>query len=90
MSIELKKETREAAADSIKKYFDLHLTEEMAEPITTLQADALLRFFLEEIAPCVYNQAVTETQEKLQERVMEIDHYVYAEEFTYWNKRKKK
>ncbi len=90
MPIELKKEAREAATDSIKKYFDRHLTEEMAEPITILQADSLLNFFLEEIGPCVYNKAVTDTQEKLQERVMEIDHYVYAEEFTYWKKHKKK
>ena len=51
MPIELKKEAREAATDSIKKYFDRHLTEEMAEPITILQADSLLNFFLEEIGP---------------------------------------
>ena len=82
MTIELSKDTRNQAIDSIERYFH----ENMEENIGNIAAGALLGFFLEEIAPIVYNKAVADVQERLQARVMEIDIEVHEDEFQYWRK----
>ena len=51
-----------------------------------IAAGALLGFFLEEIGPVVYNRAVAEVQERLAQRVAEIDIEVHEDEFSYWAK----
>lgn len=86
MTIELNKEARALAVASIERYFKEH----MDERIGNVQAGALLGFFLEEIGPSVYNKGVTDTQERLQARVMEVDIEVHEEEFDYWRKRDQK
>lgn len=83
MSIELSKEAAATAIASIQRYFG----ENMDEPIGSLQAGALLGFFLKEIGPAVYNQAIADAQSRLQARVMDLDIEVHEEEFTYWAKR---
>lgn len=70
MSIELPKEVRQRAIASIQRYFDLNME---GEKIGNIAAGALLGFFLEEIGPSIYNQAVSEVQERLQQRVAELD-----------------
>ena len=80
--IDLPKEARQRAIASIQRYFDEH----MDEPIGNVAAGGLLGFFLEEIGPCVYNQAVADVQERLQARVAELDLEVHEEEFDYWRK----
>ena len=82
MPIELPKETRTAAIASIERYFQ----ENMEERIGNIAAGALLGYFLEEIAPLVYNQAVAEVQERLQLRVSELDIEVHEDAFQYWRK----
>ena len=82
MPIELSKEARREAIASIERYFREH----MDEPIGNVAAGALLGFFLEEIGPSVYNQAVADVQERLQARVMELDIEVHEDEFGYWRK----
>lgn len=82
MSIELSKEARQAAISSIQRYFD----ENMDEPIGNIAADGLLGFFLAEAGPTIYNKAVTDVQERLQVRVMEVDLEVHEDEFAYWRK----
>ena len=58
----------------------------MEEKIGNIAAGALLGFFLEEIAPLVYNQAVTDVQERLMARISELDIDVHEEPFQYWQK----
>ncbi|HPH14849.1 MAG TPA: DUF2164 domain-containing protein, partial [Burkholderiaceae bacterium] len=58
MTIEIDKEARQQAIASIERYFQ----ENMEERIGNIAAGALLGYFLEEIGPLVYNQAVTEVQ----------------------------
>ncbi|MCB2017305.1 MAG: DUF2164 domain-containing protein [Hydrogenophaga sp.] len=82
MSIELHKDVRVEAIRSIERYFREH----MDEPIGNIAAGGLLGFFLEEIGPVIYNQAVTDVQERLQQRVSELDLEVHEDEFTYWRK----
>lgn len=82
MPIQLSKDCRAQAVSSIERWFREH----MDEPIGNVTAGALLGFFLEEIAPSVYNQAVADAQERLQQRVMELDLEVHEDEFTHWRK----
>jgi uncharacterized protein (DUF2164 family) len=82
MTITLTKEARAQAVASIERYF----LENMEDKIGNIAAGALLGFFLEELGPLVYNQAVTEVQERLQQRVSEIDIEVHEDEFAYWRK----
>ncbi|MEZ5739055.1 MAG: DUF2164 domain-containing protein [Burkholderiaceae bacterium] len=82
MTIELPKEVRNEAIASLQRYFD----ENMEERIGNIAAGGLLGFFLEEIAPVIYNQAVADVQQRLQARVAEIDIEVNEEPFTYWSK----
>lgn len=83
MSIELPKDVRQRAIDSIQRYFDAN----MDEPIGNIAAGALLGYVLEEIGPSIYNQAVADVQERLQQRVAELDLEVHEDEFGYWRKR---
>lgn len=85
MAIELERELRDTAVASIQRYFD----QNMEEPIGNIAAGALLGFFLEEIAPVIYNRAVADVQERLQARVAELDLEVHEEEFAYWRKHDK-
>jgi uncharacterized protein (DUF2164 family) len=82
MTIELTKEVRSDAIASIQKYFQ----QNFEEPIGNIAAGALLGFFLEEIGPTIYNQAVVDAQERLQQRVSELDFEVHEDEFQYWKK----
>lgn len=82
MTIEISTDARKTAIASIQRYFSENLDEE----IGSLDAGALLGFFLKEIAPVVYNQAVADAQARLQARVTELDVEVYEEEFQYWLK----
>lgn len=82
MTITLTKEARAQAVASIERYF----LENMEDKIGNIAAGALLGFFLEELGPLVYNQAVAEVQERLQQRVSEIDIEVHEDEFAYWRK----
>ena len=80
MTIELSKEVRAEAVASIERYF----RENMDERIGNIAAGGLLAFLLEEIGPSIYNKAVSDVQERLQQRVAEVDIEVHQEEFQYW------
>jgi uncharacterized protein (DUF2164 family) len=58
----------------------------MDERIGNIAAGALLGYFLQEIGPTIYNQAVAEVQDRLQARVMELDLEIHEDEFTYWSR----
>ncbi|MDA7419120.1 DUF2164 domain-containing protein [Xenophilus arseniciresistens] len=80
MTLELPRETRQQAVQSIERYFE----QELDQRIGNIQAGALLNFFLREIAPSVYNQAVREVQERLLARVQELDIECHEDEFVHW------
>ena len=82
MTIELNKDARAEAIASIQRYFE----ENMEERIGNVAAGGLLGYFLEELGPLVYNQAVADVQERLQARVAELDIEVHEDEFQYWRK----
>jgi uncharacterized protein (DUF2164 family) len=82
MSIDIPREARQEAIASIERYF----LAQRDEKIGNIAAGALLGYFLEEIAPLVYNQAVADVQERLLARVTEVDIDVHEEPFAYWRK----
>ena len=86
MTIALNKEARATAVTSIERYFK----DELDEKIGNIRATALLNFFLEEIGPSIYNQAVADVQERLIGRVTEVDIECHEDEFGYWLKRSKR
>jgi uncharacterized protein (DUF2164 family) len=85
MPIELSKEARKEAVSSIERYFK----ENMDEPIGNIAASALLGFFLEEVGGSIYNQAVADVQERLQNRILELDIEIHEDEFQYWRRRER-
>ena len=82
MTIELNKEDRKQAIESIERYF----LENMEEKIGNIAAGGLLGFILEEIGPSIYNKAVADVQERLQARIADLDFEVREDEFVYWRK----
>ena len=80
MVIEISKEGRADAIASIQRYFQ----ENLPEPIGELPAGLLLNFFLEEIGPAIYNQAIADAQSRIQLRLSDLEGELFAPEFQYW------
>ena len=79
MTSTLPKQTRTDAIASLRQYFETNL-----DPIGELPASQLLDFFLEEIAPAVYNQAIQEAQTRLTARLADLPGELYADPFPFW------
>jgi uncharacterized protein (DUF2164 family) len=80
VTMELSKERRTEAITSLKKYFE----EEIREPLGDLRAGLLLDFFVEEIGPAIYNQAIRDAQTRMAARVQDLEGELYADEFQFW------
>ena len=78
--MELEKQVRGGAVASMKRYFD----ENMPEPLGDLPAGLLLDFFLEEIGPAIYNQAIADAQARMSLRVADLNGELFADGFQYW------
>ena len=87
MSIELPKEDYQEAVASLQRYVRENLDEELGKELGNIAAAGLLDFFLEEIAPLVYNRTVADVQERLQMRVSELDIELHEDAFQYWPRR---
>ncbi|HEY1575609.1 MAG TPA: DUF2164 domain-containing protein [Terracidiphilus sp.] len=79
VTLELNKLQRTAAISSLQRYF-----EENHDPIGDLPAGLLLNFVLEEIGPVIYNQAISDAQTHLAQRVSDLNGELFADEFQYW------
>ena len=51
-----------------------------------MPASLLLNFFLEEIGPAVYNQAIADAQERMQMQIADLHGELYADALQYWPK----
>lgn len=80
MSITLPPDTAKRAISSIKQFSADHLDEEFGD----LKAQLVLEFFLKEIAPSVYNRAITDAQKYFQERTLDLEGVCHEKEFGYW------
>jgi uncharacterized protein (DUF2164 family) len=78
-NLELEKQQRVAAVTSIQRYFQENL-----EPIGDLPAGLLLNFILEEFGPMIYNQAITDAQTRMTQRVSDLNGELFMDEFQFW------
>ncbi len=82
MTIKLSKENEERLLGSIQRFF----SSEMDQDIGTLKSRLLLDFCLRELGPSIYNQAISDAQSHLHDRVTELDISCHEQEFSYWKK----
>lgn len=82
MTIELSKGVRADAIASLRRYIE----ENLPEPIGELPAGLLLNYFLEEIGTAIYNRAVADAQERMQQRALDLTGELYVDEFQYWSR----
>ena len=80
MAITLPPEAKKQLLDSIKRY----VAENLDQDIGDLKAGMLLDYFLKEIGPTVYNQAIADAQGYFQARVGDLEGVCFEKEFTYW------
>ena len=78
--LQLPPEEQQQAVQYMERYFREH----MESPIGNVEAAGLLKFMLAEFGPLLYNQGVADAQERMQQRVAELDIEVHHEPFTYW------
>ncbi|MES2306305.1 MAG: DUF2164 domain-containing protein [Gemmatimonadota bacterium] len=82
MPIALTDDSRKQALASIKRYCSENIEAELSD----IEAGLLLDFFLKEVAPSVYNAAVSDAQTYLRDRLVDLEAAVYEPEFAYWPK----
>jgi uncharacterized protein (DUF2164 family) len=82
MSIKLIKDKEVQLIKSIKHYFE----ENMESEIGDLKSSLLLDYFIKEIGPSIYNQAILDAQTVMTDKVNDLDSTCYQPEFMYWKK----
>jgi uncharacterized protein (DUF2164 family) len=80
MAITLAPDARKQAVASIKQYAEKNLDQDVGD----LQAALLLDYFLKELAPSIYNQAIQDAQHYFQERASDLEGVCFEREFGYW------
>ena len=80
MPITLTPDARQQSLASIKRY----LLEELDLDAGDLKAGSLLEFFLKEVGPSIYNQAVADAQRYMQDRALDLEGACHQDEFGYW------
>jgi len=80
MAITFPPEAKKQLLGSIKRY----VAENLDQDIGDLKAGMLLDYFLKEIGPTVYNQAIADAQGYFQARVGDLEGVCFEKEFTYW------
>lgn len=79
-AITIPDEARKHAVASIKRYCAEHLEQEIGE----LKAVLLLGYFLEELGPTIYNQAIADARTFFEDRAADLDGVCYQIEFPFW------
>jgi uncharacterized protein (DUF2164 family) len=80
MAVILPDDASARIVSSLKRYFK----EQREEDLGDLQAKLLLDFILQEIAPTIYNAAITDAQTYVRDRVADLDGACFEPEFGYW------
>ncbi len=81
MTLKLAEDTEKRLVASVRRFFE----EELDEEIGDLKAARVLDFFVREMAPSVYNQAITDAQAYLTDRVADLSGVHFEPEFDYWH-----
>ncbi len=76
MTMKLSRENRERLIQSIRRYSE----ENWDDPIGELQSSLFLDFCFQEMAPLIYNQAISDAQSYLQNRLLDMESDCYLPE----------
>jgi uncharacterized protein (DUF2164 family) len=76
MRIRLSDERRVRMLESIKRHFADHFD----EPVSDFRAQGLLDFFVRELGPPVYNQAIQDASAFVQEKLADLEGEIYEPE----------
>ena len=76
MAIEFDNERKERIVRAIQSHF----AEKLDQEIGHLAAELLLEFFVKQIGPAIYNQAVKDAQAFLQDKLLDLDGVLYQPE----------
>ena len=82
MAIKFEDETQKHLLESIKRFF----ASEMDEDIGDLKAMLVLEYFVAEIGPSVYNQAIADAQTFITDKVSDLGGVRYEPEFDFWKR----
>jgi uncharacterized protein (DUF2164 family) len=80
--IELPPAARTRGIASIRRYFSEELDQEIGE----LKAGLLFDYFVTDIGPTIYNQAISDARAFFEERSADLAAVCYQAEFTFWEK----
>ena len=83
MNIKINKETEKQIISSIKQFF----SKELEDDIGDLKAMRVMDYFIKEIAPSVYNQAISDARGYIEDKAAELDNIHFVNEFDYWKKK---
>ena len=81
--MQLDKQAEEYLLGSIRRFF----AEELDDDIGDLKALRVLEFCVREIAPSVYNQAISDAQTFFVGKAEDLGGVLFEPEFDYWKKR---
>ena len=84
-SIVVSDDARKQAVASIRRYFSESLDDEIGE----LKAILVLDYFLAELGPTIYNQAIADARGFFEERTADLGAICYHAEFPFWVKAKR-
>lgn len=79
MRIQLAGERRARVRDSVRQYF----AEELDEELSDFRIEGLIDFFVSELGPPVYNQAVRDVHDFLEKKLADLDVEFYEPEEPY-------
>jgi len=79
-SLNIPDEARKEAIASLRQYF----ADELGQEIGDLKASLVLDYFLVELGPAVYNQAIADAKTFFDERSADLGALCHHEEFPYW------
>ncbi len=82
MAVTLTDEAKKQALASITKF----CVAELELEVSAVQSLLLLKFFLAEIGPTIYNNGVADSQAFLRDRLADLEATCYEPEFSYWPK----
>lgn len=76
MNIELREERQKVLVEKVQVYFE----KELDQSIGQLKAEMILEFFVKELGPEIYNQAIDDAHTFIQEKLIDLESTLYMPE----------
>jgi len=82
VAIKIEDDTEKYLLESIKRFF----ASELDDDIGDLKAIRVLEYFVTEIGPSVYNQAIADAQTFITDKALDLGAVRYEPEFDFWKR----